>query len=42
MGISKDPYGHPNKIYKDGIAGKDLLQAITMLMNKIKDNPEQG
>ena len=41
MGISKDPYGHPNEIYKDGIAGKDLLQAITILMNKIKDNPKE-
>ena len=41
MGISKDPYGHPNEIFKEGIAGQGLLNAITILMNKIKDNPKE-
>ena len=40
-GISKDQYGHPNKLYKRGVAGEDLLKAITKLMNKIKSNPKE-
>ena len=40
-GISKDPYGHPNELYKDGVAGQDLIKAVTTLMNKIKDNPQE-
>ena len=38
-GISKDPYGHPNEIFKSGVAGEGLLKAITILMNKLKQNP---
>ena len=41
MGISKDPYGHPNEIFKEGVAGKGLINAITILMNKLKDNPKE-
>ena len=41
MGISKDPYGHPNEIFKEGVAGKGLLDAIQIIMNKIKDNPKE-
>ena len=37
-GISKDPYGHPNELYKDGVAGQDLIKAVTTMMNKIKYN----
>ena len=33
-GISKDPYGHPNELFKSGIAGEGLLRAVTALMNK--------
>ena len=40
-GISKDPYGHPNELFKEGVAGKDLIEAITRLMNKLKDNPKE-
>ena len=38
-GISKDPYGHPNELFKDGVAGDGLMQAIKELMNRLKDNP---
>ena len=41
MGISKDPYGHPNEIFKNGIAGQGLLNSINILMNKIKDNSKE-
>ena len=37
IGVSKDPYGLPNEIYKEGIAGEGLLRGITVLMNKIKE-----
>ena len=40
-GISKDPNGHPNELFKNGVAGVGLLCAITALMNKLKDNPEE-
>ena len=40
-GISKDPYGHPNEIFKEGVAGEGLLKAITILMNKLKQNPTE-
>ena len=35
-GKSKDPYDMPNEIFKDNVAGSDLLIAITKLMNQIK------
>jgi hypothetical protein len=41
MGISQDPYGHPNEIFKSGVAGDGLLKAITILMNKLKTNPAE-
>ena len=37
-GISKDPHGQPNEIFKDGIAGAALIEAVTILMNKLKNN----
>ena len=40
MGISQDPYGHPNEIFKYGVAGDGLISAVTTLMNKLKDNPK--
>ena len=40
VGVSKDPYGWPNELFKKGIAGKDLLRGVTILMNKIKENPQ--
>ena len=40
IGISKDPYGIPNEILKEGIAGNGLIKALVVLMNKIKDNPK--
>ena len=40
VGVSKDPYGWPNELFKEGIAGKDLLRGVTILMNKIKENPQ--
>ena len=36
-GKSKDPYDMPNEIFKKGVAGDDLILAITKLMNRIKD-----
>ena len=39
-GVSKDPYGHPNELFKPGVAGKDLVNAVTKLMNILKDNPQ--
>ena len=41
MGTSKDPYGHPNELFKKGVAGEDLIMAITKLMNIIKENPTE-
>ena len=40
IGISKDPYGIPNEILQEGIAGNGLIKALVVLMNKIKDNPK--
>jgi hypothetical protein len=40
-GISKDPYGHPNELFKEGIAGEGLLKAILKLRNKLKSNPSE-
>ena len=40
-GISKDPHGQPNEIFKEGVAGAGLIEAITKLMNLLKDNPEE-
>ena len=40
-GISKDPHGHPNEIFKYGVAGEGLIKAVTKLMNKLKDNPKE-
>ena len=40
-GISKDPYGHPNELFKEGIAGEVLLKAILKLRNKLKSNPSE-
>ena len=40
MGISKDPYGLPNELFKPGLAGDGLLKAVRIIMNKIKDNPQ--
>ena len=36
-----DPYGHPNEVFQNGVAGVGLLSAITALINKLKDNPEE-
>ena len=41
MGISKDPYGYPNEILKEGTAGEGLIRALIVLMNKIKENPSE-
>ena len=41
MGVSKDPYGQPNELYKEGVAGEGLVKAVTILMNKIKENAHQ-
>ena len=38
--VSKEPYGHPNELFKPGVAGKDLVNAVTKLMNILKDNPQ--
>ena len=35
--ISKDPYDMPNELFLLSNAGEDLILAITVLMNKIKD-----
>ena len=35
-GKSKDPWDLPNEIYHPEVAGDDLIEAITLLMNKIK------
>ena len=40
-GISKDPNGHPNEIYKKGVGGQGLIKAVTKVMNKLKDNPQE-
>ena len=34
---SRDPNGFINELFKEGVAGKDLVKAVTTLMNKIKD-----
>ena len=34
---SRDPYGYANEIFKQEVAGQDMIKAVTMLMNKIKD-----
>ena len=39
-GISKDPYGLPNELFKEGVAGEGLIKAVTILMNRIKDKPQ--
>ena len=39
-GISKDPYGHPNELFREGVAGDGLLRAVVVLMNKLKENPQ--
>ena len=39
--ISKYPIGHHHEVYKPGVAGEDLLKALTKLMNKIKINPKE-
>ena len=36
-GKSKDPYNMPNEIFKPGVAGDDLILAVTSLMNRIKN-----
>ena len=41
LGVSKDPYGWPNNLFKEGIAGQDLLNGLTILMNRIKENPQK-
>ena len=40
MGISKDPYGLPNELFKEGVAGEGLIKAVTIIMNRIKENPQ--
>ena len=40
-GVSKDPYGQPNELYKAGVAGDGLVNAVTILMNRTKENPYQ-
>ena len=39
-GIYKDPYSHPNEIFKSNVAGEGVLKAIVKLMNKLKENPK--
>ena len=34
---SRDPYGYANELFKPETAGNDLINAVTKLMNKIKD-----
>ena len=41
MGTSKDPYGLPNELFKKGVAGKGLINAIVKLMNAIKESPKE-
>ena len=41
MGISKDPYGHPNEIFQEGVCGDGLIRALVILMNKLKENPSE-
>ena len=41
MGISKDPCGQPDEFFKPSIAGEGLIKALTKLMNKRKENPQQ-
>ena len=36
-GKSKDPLGYPNELFKEEVAGGDLILAITKLMNRIKE-----
>ena len=36
-GKSKDPYDIPNELFKPSVAGDNLILAITLLMNRIKD-----
>ena len=36
-GKSQDPYGLPNEIFKPDVAGHDLILALKLLMNRIKD-----
>ena len=36
-GKSKDPYEYPNELFKEGVAGDDLILATTKLMNRIKE-----
>ena len=33
---ARDPEGLTNELFKEGVAGDDLLKAILMLMNLIK------
>ena len=35
--ISKDPYNMPNELFLLNNAGEDLIEALTILMNQIKD-----
>ena len=37
QGKSKDAYDLPNEIFKPGIAGDDLIHAVTKLINRIKN-----
>ena len=37
IGKSKDAYDLPNEIFKPGVAGQDLILAVTKLMNRIKN-----
>ena len=37
-GKSKDPYDIPNELLKPNVAGDNLIEAITMLMNKLKND----
>ena len=41
IGISKDPHGQPNELFKEGVAGAGLINAVTKLMNLLKDNPKE-
>ena len=36
-GKSKDPYDFPNELFKPEVAGADLINAITILMNRMKN-----
>ena len=37
---ARDPEGHANELYKEGVAGEDLLEATLKIMNMIKNKQQ--